>query len=894
MGVLHGGSGGESVTLQRSATTLEKEPVDLSKAQTDYHDRRATTVYGSEEIKNQYVAEHRNSKGQPIDYILVSELPGEAMQEELHNAAIEPYKDGDSKAVKHWRKRECFLQRLRDRGLTIEPEVRELYDHGSKKEDSVALVFYKISAPFHVLCNLAEKAQMPMPLANSSKKVRKSLFHRLVRKTAEATPGEGASCCGGFREPDVDQPDNLHCAPFQTRSKEKYHGINNEEDFFSDAQRSLLVNGVLDRAPYYHKHIDTRGIGTLLKKGVFIAAYPLHDGPLKNSKAAVSQSMQMRPMREQLFRQWALLRTFHLNQPIRAIRAYFGEKIAFYFAWAGFYTEALKLPAIFGIATMGYGLYLYANTTEDATDVCKNNQTMCPVCETCEPYKLSTACDMYRVSLIFDNATTIAFSIFMAVWSTIFVDTWKRRQARLAFEWDVRDFHLSEPHRADFRGTQVRTDPVTDKKVTYYPKKSRLWRYAVSIMTLLSMVAVVLMAVVGVIVYRLALNRALTSNSVDASGIGQAQNFIVPLTAAVINLAVILVLDVVYSRLAVVLTDWENHETQSKYETHMAWKMFLFQFVNSYSSLFYIAFFKGRFSRSQSGTVDAQLFGYKLDACPAYGCFLDLSIQLAVIQGGRLLANNLKEFVVPIFKTWWRSRHVNRRAVKNNVTPWDKQLMLEKVGADAMFKEYLELVVQYGFATLFAPAFPLSPLATYLNNVLEIRIDASKLIRTKQRPPALRARSIGIWGGVISVISLLSVAINGLNIAFSSSWIEKQVYEYKFGSLSGYIDYITPAVPGEGCHTISVREGDGSESLFYWHVLAARLAFLVAFEHFVFFIKILIGVAITDVPKDVRDSIARTEYQQRHALEAHLFEDEEIVEEIVIASRPSHHHLSMA
>ena len=41
------------------------------------------------------------------------------------------------------------------------------------------------------------------------------------------------------------------------------------------------------------------------------------------------------------------------------------------------------------------------------------------------------------------------------------------------------------------------------------------------------------------------------------------------------------------------LNDWENHRTASAYENSLILKSFGFQFVNSYVSFFYIAFFKG-------------------------------------------------------------------------------------------------------------------------------------------------------------------------------------------------------------------------------------------------------------------------------------------------------------
>lgn len=47
----------------------------------------------------------------------------------------------------------------------------------------------------------------------------------------------------------------------------------------------------------------------------------------------------------------------------------------------------------------------------------KNNITMCPMCDrVCGYWKLTTACGTARASHLFDNAATVFFSIFMALW----------------------------------------------------------------------------------------------------------------------------------------------------------------------------------------------------------------------------------------------------------------------------------------------------------------------------------------------------------------------------------------------------------------------------------------------------------------------------------------------
>jgi len=50
-----------------------------------------------------------------------------------------------------------------------------------------------------------------------------------------------------------------------------------------------------------------------------------------------------------------------------------------------------------------------------------------------------------------------------------------------------------------------------------------------------------------------------------------------------------------YSHLAEYLTELEMWRTQTQFDDSLTLKIYLLQFVNYYASIFYIAFFKGKF-----------------------------------------------------------------------------------------------------------------------------------------------------------------------------------------------------------------------------------------------------------------------------------------------------------
>lgn len=52
-------------------------------------------------------------------------------------------------------------------------------------------------------------------------------------------------------------------------------------------------------------------------------------------------------------------------------------------------------------------------------------------------------------------------------------------------------------------------------------------------------------------------------------------------------------------------------------------------------------------------------------------------------------------------------------------------------------------MIQYGFTTIFVAAFPLAPLLAFFSNLVEIRLDAIKMVRLQRRLVPRKAKDIG-------------------------------------------------------------------------------------------------------------------------------------------------------
>ena len=82
---------------------------------------------------------------------------------------------------------------------------------------------------------------------------------------------------------------------------------------------------------------------------------------------------------------------------------------------------------------------------------------------------------------------------------------------------------------------------------------------------------------------------------------------------------------------------------------------------------------------------------------------------------------------------------------------------------DTTFDDYNEIVIQFGYVILFVSAFPLAPLFALVNNLIEIRTDAFKLLCLHSAQPwaAQRTLARGMHSEALSVIGVTNCFILG-------------------------------------------------------------------------------------------------------------------------------------
>jgi len=173
--------------------------------------------------------------------------------------------------------------------------------------------------------------------------------------------------------------------------------------------------------------------------------------------------------------------------------------------------------------------------------------------------------------------------------------------------------------------------------------------------------------------------------------------------------------------------------------------MFLFKFINVFNTFFYLAFFKEA-----------------VDPCqPIYlhSCMYQLRIQVGTIFIVQLFLGFM-EIGAPMVKYWW-----NLRKEKGKLTYTEKQFRRDP--HPGTLEEFMELVLQFGFVTLFPVALPLVPLLALFSNLFEIRTDAMKMVYALQRPFPIGADGIGAWKGILQCVTVMSVMVNVGLVCFS-------------------------------------------------------------------------------------------------------------------------------
>ena len=221
------------------------------------------------------------------------------------------------------------------------------------------------------------------------------------------------------------------------------------------------------------------------------------------------------------------------------------------------------------------------------------------------------------------------------------------------------------------------------------------------------------------------------------------------------------------------LNDFENYETQSSYDYALTQKIFVINFITSYLPVFLTAFVYVPFATVIVPYLDIFSLTVRPFAehegqmkTPTQGTFIinpdRLRKQMIYFTVTAQIVNLGTELIVPYLKRkgFAKVKEIqSERALKRGGAAPDpsehdlpeEAAFLARVREEAQLGVYdvttdlREMVLQFGYLSLFSVVWPLTGCSFLANNWLELRADAMKICVDMQRPTPFRAESIGPW-----------------------------------------------------------------------------------------------------------------------------------------------------
>ncbi|KAJ5771704.1 hypothetical protein N7520_002233 [Penicillium odoratum] len=443
------------------------------------------------------------------------------------------------------------------------------------------------------------------------------------------------------------------------------------------------------------------------------ASFPLHDQDACSA----------------MLRQWS--RKNHLtSEDLDAIRAMFGEKVAFYYAFIHCYSQFLLVPTVLGM-----------------------------------------------IGWMYSGPYSIIYGISLCIWCVVFVEFWKIREHDLSMRWGVKGVGSLKVNRAQYQWEKEVRDPVSGQVTKVFPG----WKQFSRQLLLIPFASIAAVALGGLIVVTFA-SEVFISEVYN----GKLKGYLEFVPTILFSLSLPAITSFLNS-IATRLTKYENYRTQDLFDLAQTQKSFIMNFITSFLPTLLTAYVYVPFGKQivpyldilgRSGVMDMAQNEFEVDTSRFQQEVIYLSMTAQVF-------GFCEEIVIPYVKhvLWqkWRNYRDRQHGLTRQrsfstatdmllIDPPGEAKFLKRVRSEADADEYkveddiLEMCVQFGYLALFGVAWPLVPLGFTLNNWLELRGDFFKLTLECQRPPPIRTDSIGpcimgleflSWLGTLSTAAIV-------------------------------------------------------------------------------------------------------------------------------------------
>lgn len=401
------------------------------------------------------------------------------------------------------------------------------------------------------------------------------------------------------------------------------------------------------------------------------------------------------------------------QEDLDSIRDKFGENVAFYFAFLGSYFRFLVVPS-----SLGLGAWL-----------------------------------------LLGQFSTL-YALLCGLWSVVFFEYWKKKEVDLAVQWGVRGVSNIQQSRPEFEWEHEAEDAVTGEVVKVYPPLKRVKTQLLQIPFTVACV----IALGSLIV---------TCNSLEVfinevyNGPGKQYLGFLPTIFLVIGTPTISTL---LMKAAEKLTAMENYATVDAHDAALIQKQFVLNFMTSYMAPLFTAFVYIPFGHILVPFLEfwrrtAQTITFSEKPLPTREFQINparITNQMFYFTVTAQIVNFATEVIVPYVKQQAMSKAKEFKTKgKQHYDQKEEAEFLERVRKECELEaydvsgDYREMVMQFGYLSLFSVAWPLAACCFLVNNWVELRSDALKIAISSRRPIPWRTDSIGPWLTAMGFLSWL-------------------------------------------------------------------------------------------------------------------------------------------
>ncbi|KAG0340982.1 hypothetical protein BG004_006206 [Podila humilis] len=431
------------------------------------------------------------------------------------------------------------------------------------------------------------------------------------------------------------------------------------------------------------------------------------------------------------------------HKDLTVVRDQFGEKVAYYFEFLQFYFQWLAAPTGLGIVVHYFG-----------------------------------------------SAFSILYGVCVIAWSVLFTESWKRREKELSLWWSVSNVSKTKMRRPSFKGESMVVDPITGEMSPFFSPYKRWSRKLAGLPVILGgalALAAVITTVFGIEVFlTIYYDGYMKEYLIYAPMVGYS--LAIPNVAAICK------------SISKRLTEYENYETRASHEYHLMQKVFIFNALTSYMSILltayiYIPFGPQVITTFQSyglpfakATIDTHMLQNRLKAFMITTQAISFATETIVpwltrramvgaakVQKKVASKSNKDQDGSSSSDEEEEDQHQNKSEIAAAASASvavvaqdsaDAKRFLKRVQKQVDLPEYdvnedyAEMVLQFGYVSLFSVIWPLTGLCALINNWVELRSDAAKISYNARRPIPTRTDTIGPWIDNLQTISWFSSLTN--------------------------------------------------------------------------------------------------------------------------------------